>query len=52
MTILVVSVGSNHPPELSFPAPCPFHPGIGKRRHHITYQSPIRPSATLAAPGP
>ena len=33
-------------------APRRFCPGTGKRRHDIIDQSPIRPSTTLAGPGP
>jgi hypothetical protein len=36
----------------SFPAPCPFHSAMGKHLHDITDQSSIKPSATLARPGP
>lgn len=35
-----------------FPAPCPFQFGIDKCRHDIIDQSPIRPSAPSAGPGP
>jgi hypothetical protein len=35
-----------------FPAPCPFQFGIGKCRHDIIDQSPIRPSTTPARPNP
>ena len=34
-----------------FPVPCPFQFGIGKCRHDIIDQSPIRPSPTRAGPG-
>ena len=36
----------------SFPAPCPFQSGIGKCRHDIIDQPPIKPSATLAGAEP
>ena len=45
MTILVVSLAASVRRNISFPAPRPFHPGTGKRRHDIIDQSPIRPSS-------
>jgi len=36
--------------NFSFSAPCPFYSAIGKRRHNITDQSSVRPSAALATP--
>ena len=36
--------------NFSFPAPCPFYSAIGRRRHDITDQSSVRPSAALATP--